>query len=128
VLTFAMRGSAELPDAPSYHFVATADPDYRPDPAATLRGEAAYGGTCLMCHGRSGYAAGDAPDLRASPVITSDTAFEAIVAGGTLVAHGMPRFEDMSKQTRDDIRQYLRSLADTARQSARQVAAGQGRG
>jgi quinohemoprotein ethanol dehydrogenase len=69
-----------------------------------------------MCHGKSGYAAGDAPDLRASPVITSEEAFEAIVADGTLVAHGMPRFDDMSKQTREDIRQYVRSLADAARQ------------
>jgi quinohemoprotein ethanol dehydrogenase len=71
----------------------------------------------LMCHGRDGVAAGDAPDLRASPVITSDAAFEAIVADGTLVAHGMPSFNDMSKETRDDIRQYLRSLADSARRS-----------
>jgi quinohemoprotein ethanol dehydrogenase len=83
----------------------------------------------LMCHGRDGYAAGDAPDLRASPVITSDAAFEAIVAGGTLVAHGMPRFEDMSKETRDDIRQYLRSLADSARRTtAGRPATGQGGG
>jgi hypothetical protein len=29
----------------------------------------------------------------------------------------MPRFEDMSKETRDDIRQYLRSLADSARRN-----------
>jgi quinohemoprotein ethanol dehydrogenase len=71
-----------------------------------------------MCHGRDGYAAGDAPDLRASAVISSDAAFEAVVADGTLVAHGMPRFDDMSKQTREDIRQYLRSLADAARQAA----------
>jgi quinohemoprotein ethanol dehydrogenase len=117
VLTFALGGSAVLPDTPPYHFVATADADYHSDPAAARRGEAVYGGTCLMCHGRSGYAAGNAPDLRASPVITSDEAFEAIVADGTLVAHGMPRFDDMSKQTREDIRQYVRSLADAARQA-----------
>jgi quinohemoprotein ethanol dehydrogenase len=127
VLTFALGGSAQLPDAPPYRFVAATDADYRPDAAAAQRGANAYGGTCLMCHGRDGYAAGDAPDLRASPVITSDAAFEAIVAGGTLVAHGMPRFEDMSKETRDDIRQYLRSLADSARAAGRR-ATGQGGG
>jgi quinohemoprotein ethanol dehydrogenase len=115
VLTFALRGGATLPDAPSYHFVATADPEYRPDPAAARRGAAAYGITCLMCHGKDGYAAGVAPDLRASPLIASETGFEAIVAGGTRVAQGMPRFEDMPKQTRDDVRQYVRSLADAAR-------------
>ena len=129
VLTFALDGSAQLPDAPPYRFVAAADQEYRPDPVAAQRGANAYGGTCLMCHGRDGYAAGDAPDLRASPVITSDAAFEAIVAGGTLVAHGMPRFEDMSKETRDDIRQYLRSLADSARRTeAGRPATGQGGG
>jgi quinohemoprotein ethanol dehydrogenase len=117
VLTFALGGSATLPDAPPYRFVAAADPDYRPDAAAAQRGINAYGGTCLMCHGRDGVAAGDAPDLRASPAITSDAAFEAIVADGTLVAHGMPRFNDMSKETRDDIRQYLRGLADSARRT-----------
>jgi quinohemoprotein ethanol dehydrogenase len=124
VLTFALGGNAVLPDTAPYHFVATPDPDYRPDPAAAQRGAAAYGGTCLMCHGRNGYAAGDAPDLRASPVITSDEAFKAIVADGTLIARGMPHFDDMSKQTRDDIREYLRSLADAARRRA----AGQGGG
>jgi quinohemoprotein ethanol dehydrogenase len=117
VLTFALGGSAALPDAPPYRFVAAKDPDYRPDPAAAQRGENAYGGTCLMCHGRDGAAAGDAPDLRASPVITSAEAFEAIVADGTLLTHGMPRFDDMSKETRADIRQYLRSLAESARRS-----------
>jgi len=123
VLTFALGANGTLPDAPPYRFVAAMDPDYRPDPAAAQRGANAYGGTCLMCHGRDGYAAGDAPDLRASAVITSDAAFEAIVAGGTLVARGMPRFDDMSKQTRDDIRQYLRSLADGARAAGRSAPA-----
>jgi quinohemoprotein ethanol dehydrogenase len=123
VLTFALGGSGTLPDAPPYRFAAATDPDYRPDPAAAQRGANAYGGTCLMCHGRDGYAAGDAPDLRASAVITSEAAFEAIVADGTLVAHGMPRFDDMSKDTRDDIRQYLRSLADNARAAGRSTAA-----
>jgi quinohemoprotein ethanol dehydrogenase len=117
VLTFALGGSGVLPDTPPYHFVATADADYHSDLAAARRGAAVYGGTCLMCHGRSGNAAGDAPDLRASAVITSEEAFEAIVAEGTLVAHGMPRFDDMSKETREDIRQYVRSLADAARQA-----------
>jgi quinohemoprotein ethanol dehydrogenase len=117
VLTFALGGSAVLPDAPPFHFTATADPDYRPDPQAAQRGWGIYAGTCLMCHGKEGRSAGNAPDLRASPAITSDAAFEAIVAGGALVPKGMPRFDDMSKQTRDDIRQYLRSLAEAARQA-----------
>jgi quinohemoprotein ethanol dehydrogenase len=82
-----------------------------------------------MCHGRSGYAAGVAPDLRASAVITSEEAFETIVANGTLVARGMPRFDDMPKETRDDVRQYLRSLADAARRRvAGQSAAAAGGG
>ena len=118
VLTFALGSSATLSDAPAYRFSATADPDYRADSAAALRGWAVYAGTCLMCHGKDGYATGGiAPDLRASSVITSDAAFESIVAGGALVPNGMPRFDDFSKQTREDIRQYLRSLAATARQA-----------
>jgi quinohemoprotein ethanol dehydrogenase len=115
VLTFALGGSAVLPDAPAYRFVAVADPDFRPDPVAARRGWAVYAGTCLMCHGKDARSAGIAPDLRASPVITSAAAFEAIVAGGSLVANGMPRFDEFSPQTREDIRQYLRSLADAAR-------------
>jgi hypothetical protein len=41
----------------------------------------------------------------------------------------MPRFDDMPKETRDDVRQYLRSLADAARRRvAGQSAAGAGGG
>lgn len=114
VLTFALDGKAMLPDNPRYTFSAVADPGYRSDPAAEKDGMAVYGGTCGMCHGAYGIAAGVAPDLRASPIILSEDGFTAVVHDGLMLERGMPRFDTLPDTTRQNIRQYLRKLAHDA--------------
>jgi len=47
---------------------------------------------CLLCHGTAVIAGGNAPDLRASPVLLSAQGFAAIVRDGALVDRGMPQF------------------------------------
>jgi quinohemoprotein ethanol dehydrogenase len=116
VLTFAIGGKAALPDAAPYRFEPIADPDYVANPAAEQRGFAIYAQTCVMCHGRDGDASGgNAPDLRASPMILAREDFAAVVTSGALRQQGMPRFDDLSPGMVEDIRQYLRKLAAEAR-------------
>lgn len=114
VLTFAVGGKAALPAVARYKFTPVSDPDYRPDPATEVRGFAVYSQTCIMCHGRDAYAAGNAPDLRASPIILLKDSFDEVVARGSLKQQGMPSFTDLSDLQIDDIRQYLRKRANEA--------------
>jgi len=116
VLTFVLGGKAKLPPATPYRFVPVADPAYAKRPEAEMRGLGVYMQTCVMCHGRDGDASGgNAPDLRASPLILDPVQFSAIVKDGTLRQQGMPRFDDVTPAEVEDIRAYLRMLAQQAR-------------
>ncbi|MCX7864954.1 MAG: c-type cytochrome, partial [Novosphingobium sp.] len=116
VLTFAIGGKAKLPPAVPYRFEPIADPGYSRQPVAESRGMGIYLQTCVMCHGRDGDASGgNAPDLRASPLILDAAQFHAIVSKGTLRQQGMPRFDDLAPAQVEDIRAYLRMLAARAR-------------
>jgi quinohemoprotein ethanol dehydrogenase len=113
VLTFALDGTMQLPNSPVYEFTPIEDADYHADPAAEGKGAAGYGPVCLNCHGNNGIPAGLAPDLRASPAILSQDAFDSIL-NGALVEHGMPLFDRMPEDTKVAIRQYVRKLAHDA--------------
>jgi quinohemoprotein ethanol dehydrogenase len=114
VLTFTIGGKAALPEVAPYKFEPVTDPGYRPDRVTEARGFAVYSQTCIMCHGRDVYAAGNAPDLRASPMILSKESFAEVVTNGALQLQGMPSFADLTGQQVEDIRQYLRKRADDA--------------
>lgn len=115
VLTFALGGKATLPQSPPARFVAVTDPDYRPDPAAEMRGAMVFG-QCMTCHGMEADGGGGlAPDLRTSSVILSPEALSSVLHDGALLANGMPRFRELTQQQRDDVRQYLRSRAAALR-------------
>ena len=110
VLTFALHGNAILPPPPPMpERVAAIDPDFAPDNTRALRGLIAYSMNCMLCHGLNAIAGGAAPDLRWSAVPTSAQAFQGIVRNGALLRQGMPRFDDLSPDTVEDIRFYLRS-------------------
>jgi len=116
VLTFVLGGKASLPATTPYRFEPIADPGYASNPEAEQRGFAVYSQTCIMCHGRDGDASGgNAPDLRASPLTLEPKQFTAIVKDGTMRQQGMPRFDDISPAMVEDIRAYLRMLAQKAR-------------
>lgn len=112
VLTFAIGGTAALP-APVPHRIAfPSNPDLHSDREAVARGEMTYDLHCLGCHGIDAVAQGNAPDLRASPVLRSAEAFDDIVRHGKLIAAGMPRFDDVSADELSDVRQFIRSRAN----------------
>ncbi len=115
VLTFALDGKAKLPEQQIVPFRAAADEEFRADPPATARGIALYGIRCGVCHGYAVISGGTAPDLRGSSIPQSFEAFETVVRKGALQERGMPRFEELSDQDLNDIRQYLRSRANDLR-------------
>jgi quinohemoprotein ethanol dehydrogenase len=110
VLTFALGANRQLPPPPpTYRAVAAIDPDYAASDADThLRGAIIFGRRCATCHGVTAIAGGAAPDLRASPIPISLQGFDRVVRQGVLVAHGMPRFEELTDQEMGDLRQYIR--------------------
>jgi quinohemoprotein ethanol dehydrogenase len=112
VLTFMLDGSATLPPTPPPPaFVAAADPGFHADEAAAARGMMTYNLHCAVCHGVAVVGGGHAPDLRASPIPTARAAFDSVVHGGSLVANGMPRFEEFSADKLADLREFIRTEA-----------------
>jgi quinohemoprotein ethanol dehydrogenase len=81
--------------------------------ARVQRGLAVYAAIskCNLCHGLAAVSGGFAPDLRASVIPLSESAFDAVVRGGSLESRGMPRFADLSEADLEDLRHYLRSRA-----------------
>ncbi len=119
VLTFALDGKAVLPDAVPYQAAAFDDPGYRPDASAAAAGAVIYNQRCVVCHGGEVVGAGVAPDLRTSHTVADRETFDAIVHEGMMVAAGMPRFEELTGDERETLRQYLRSRAADLRGTAR---------
>lgn len=111
VLTFVLDGKAELPPAPLPVIQAASDPDYKPDPALAGKGAGIFGFNCGICHGPAAVSGGTAPDLRRSDIPPAADIFDAVVHDGTLVANGMPRFNDLSEGDIAALRQYIRSRA-----------------
>lgn len=118
VLTFRIGGKAALPPETPFVFEPIADAGYVSQPEAEQRGYATYAQTCIMCHGRDASGLGGvAPDLRASAVIASAEAFNAIVNDGALKEQGMPPFHDLSPAMIEEVRQYVRHRAQIARRA-----------
>ena len=113
VLTFALDGTAELPQAhPNPPVVPIKDHNYHPDLGLLPQGASVYGHRCLSCHGVGVIAAGSAPDLRASTIPSDANAFNEVVRNGALVPAGMPQFEELSDQEIKGLREYIRSEAE----------------
>jgi quinohemoprotein ethanol dehydrogenase len=112
LLTFALGADAQLPPAPpSLEIAAVHDPKFKPNARTEQGGANRFDDHCAYCHGPGAAAGGAAPDLRASQMILSASAFLGIVKNGTLVQQGMPRFEQLGNVEVESIRQYLRSRA-----------------
>jgi quinohemoprotein ethanol dehydrogenase len=134
VLTFALDGTAKLPDVQLAELEAPDDPGYRSNPELETRGAMAFGMSgCLVCHGWNAVGGGAAPDLRVSPYAIDAQAFRAVLKEGSLVSAGMPAFAQLPDEAIEAIRQYLRARgqqipADKARAEAlRKMAAAKAR-
>jgi len=111
LLTFTLDGKAPLPPTPAPSFAKPlAAPEFKIDPALVEAGSREYV-RCVLCHGTGVVAGGNAPDLRASPVLLSATDFAAIVRDGSLVSRGMPQYAELSEAQLDSLRHFVRSKA-----------------
>jgi quinohemoprotein ethanol dehydrogenase len=72
-------------------------------------GREVYGVNCVQCHGNT---IGTFPDLRVSPAIQAQEAFDAIVLGGALAANGMVSFaSQLTPADAEAVRAYVITLA-----------------
>jgi len=115
VLTFAIGGTAVLPPSKAAPAQIPIDASFNSDPDSEHRGLILYAQRCGVCHGFRAVAVGAAPDLRESTIPRSPEAFRAVVRDGQLVSGGMPQFDELTDRNIEDIRQYLRYEASTAR-------------
>jgi quinohemoprotein ethanol dehydrogenase len=114
LLTFVLDGKARLPPTPAAAFVQPLEAaEFKIDPIKAEAGAHEYV-RCVLCHGTGVVAGGNAPDLRASPILLSAAGFAAIVRDGTLVSRGMPQFAELSDAQLDSLRHFVRAKAREA--------------
>ena len=109
LLAFKLGGAATLPP-PLPYTPPKLDPPPSTASADTLaHGREVYGVNCVQCHGNT---IGTFPDLRVSPAIQAQEAFDAIVLGGARAANGMVSFASQLTPTdAQAVRAYVITLA-----------------
>ena len=71
-----------------------------------------YNSACLVCHGDHAVSSGLLPDLRWSPLLGLESAWNSVVLGGARAGQGMPVFaSDFDEDESEAIRQYVISEA-----------------
>jgi len=114
LVTFVLDGKTPLPATPALQQVKPiAAPGMKVDAKLAQAGGDVYI-RCMTCHGPAALAGGTAPDLRASPLLLTHDAFAALLRGKSLVARGMPQFEELTDQEIEQLRHFVRQQADTA--------------
>ncbi len=112
LVAFSLDGTATLPPQPAPVVPVPIRADLAVESARAARGAPVFGVRCALCHGPGAVAGGTAPDLRASPVVTSIEAFTAVVRGGSLRPRGMPMFAEFTDMRLEDLRHYIRQQAE----------------
>lgn len=118
MLAFALDGTAALP--PPIGRRGRFNPvdlgDTVIDATQAGRGfEVYHQASCATCHGGMAVSTGAAgPDLRESSMLTSYSAFRAVVAEGALLHKSMPVFDDLSETELKSVFEYVRSEARKA--------------
>jgi len=112
LFTFALGGSVPMPrvKAPVIPIPILA-PDFTIDPELAEQGSWVFKESCMMCHGGGAVSGGYAPDLRASSIVLSHTAFKDVVVGGALRPNGMPDFVEFTDQQLASLRHFIRRQA-----------------
>ncbi len=116
LLVFKLGGTAQLPPNAEYTQAPFAPPAQTASIDDVAKGGTLYGGACGICHGDGGASRGMFPDLRRSPLLVSQEAFDQVVLGGIRKDRGMASFE--GKLTPADtalIRAYMVDRAIAAR-------------
>ena len=87
LVSFALDGSATLPDQPPPVVPVARAEGFEVDPQLAARGSELWG-MCTFCHGGGAVAAGMTPDLRASRVVASLERFAGVVRDGDRARDG----------------------------------------
>ena len=113
LVAFSLDGDAELPalPPPAVPVPLRAD-DFDVDTGLAEQGATTYGGRCTACHGDDAIAGGMAPDLRASRVVLSASAFARVVRDGSRAVQGMPAYPDFPDDQLATLRHYVRERAE----------------
>jgi len=112
LVSFALDADKSLPaQPPPLHPQPLVAADFKVDDTLATQGAAHYVGVCMMCHGAGAAAAGQAPDLRASPVMLSLDAVREVVVGGSRRSAGMPNFPEYGDDELIAIQHYVRKQA-----------------
>ncbi|GAB5561690.1 MAG: hypothetical protein SynsKO_33370 [Synoicihabitans sp.] len=111
LITFSLEGNADMPpNAPPYFALPIDDPTFVIDEELAEIGRIKYY-DCAVCHGNDGIAAGMAPNLLASPFTLNAEAFATVVRDGAKVGMSMPAYPNITDQTLEGLRHYLRKMA-----------------
>ncbi len=117
LLVYKIGGTTELPKLAERDQSIPAWPALTASKEQIRKGEVAFAGTCMLCHGALAISPGVTPDLRRMSEATREN-FQEIVRGGMLKDRGMASFADLlSKEDVDAIYSYIqkRALEDRAR-------------
>jgi PQQ-dependent dehydrogenase (methanol/ethanol family) len=113
VVVFKLGATAQLPPVAWKQVPVPKPPIIESTEATRQLGAQLFGANCVGCHGISAISGNVTPDLRRSPIIQSNVAFEGMVIGGWKKEVGMPSFADVLKPNdAEAIRSYLAREAD----------------
>jgi len=115
LLIFALDGKEPLGPNPQPEPATPIDqPDLVLDPKRVAAGRVVFGDYCVACHGAGAVAGGQAPDLRASPILLDPDILRQVLVDGILQPSGMPAFKDLTPMQMDNLRYYVRDRARRA--------------
>jgi quinohemoprotein ethanol dehydrogenase len=118
LLVFRLDGKATLPAVAAYTPRPLAPPADPQPTELVSAGQALYSSNCALCHGDGTLARAVFPDLRRSPMLASQAAFDAVVLGGVLQANGMASFAHaLQPEDTRALRAYVISQAQTAQRA-----------
>ncbi len=112
VLTFAIGGGAPQPSTELASRALAVDRNFIPEKDKVTEGAVEFhANACMVCHGMNAIGGGSAPDLRYSPMILNADIFKSVVKEGMLKQRGMPPSPQISDESLESIRYYLRARA-----------------
>ncbi len=97
LLVYKLGGTVQLPAPAAVSQLPINPPPATAPEAVVGKGAGLYDAYCGSCHGPGVIQVGILPDLRRTPYIQSDEAFDSVVLGGLRQAHGMANFSSVLK-------------------------------
>ncbi len=114
LVAFSLEGNETIPEQPDPVVPEPIRSDFEVEAGLALEGSGVYQQKCFLCHGPEGIAGGQAPDLRASLVVTQLEEFASVVRDGARAVNGMPMYQDITYDELVSLQHYLRDRAELA--------------